>query len=272
MQMNAASAFLVKTRLMMGGLLALCATLSVGFYGTLAAVTSNEILAVAQLRIIDPETKTTSDGSATFISADGYLLTNYHVIKPALEHAEHVPLLCLTLDARKPPTCISALLNVAAFHETTDLALLKVKSVPVQGVDGLMDFDEFLKGGEITVNHVRLDRTAKEENINLGEEVQILGYPLVGGRSITYTRGVVSGFERAENAGDFVPWLIKTDAKLNPGSSGGAAFNEQNDFVGVPVLVRGGLGNLGYIISLPVVNSFLDDTGLEILTTGVTKE
>lgn len=257
---------------MLGGLLALCFTLGVAFYGSLAAVTENEILAVAQLRIIDTETNTTNDGSATFISPDGYLLTNFHVIQPALDNERHIPLLCLTLDARKPPACISALLNVAAYNESSDLALLKVKSVPVQGMNELMDFDAFLKERNITVNHVRLDRTAEEENISLGEEVQILGYPLVGGRSITYTRGVVSGFERAESGGDFLPWLIKTDAKLNPGSSGGAAFNEKNEFVGVPVLVRGGLGNLGYIISLPVVNGFLNDTGLEILTSGVTEE
>ncbi len=270
--MTAVSAFQLKTRLMMGGVVMLCLTLGVAFYGTLAAVTSNEILAVAQLRIIDPETNTASDGSATFISPDGYLLTNLHVIKPAMEKEDRIPLLCLTLDARKPPACITAVLNVAAYDEKADLALLKVKSVPVKGAEGFRDFDEFLKERGITVNHVRLDRTAEEENINLGEDVQILGYPTVGGRSITYTRGVVSGFERAEEGEDYVPWLIKTDAKLNPGSSGGAAFNMDNAFVGVPVLVRGGLGNIGYIVSLPVVNDFLEETGLEILTSSTTEE
>lgn len=270
--MTVASAFLLKTRLMFAGLLAFCLTLGVAFYGSLAAVSVNEILAVAQLRVIDPETETSTDGSATFISPDGYLLTNYHVIQPALEKDDQIPLLCMTLDARKPPSCVTAVLAVVAYNEDSDLALLKVKSVPVKETNSFVDFDTFIKDNGITVNHVRLDRAAEEENIALGEDVQILGYPTVGGRSITYTRGVVSGFERVERDDDFVPWLIKTDAKLNPGSSGGAAFNMNNDFVGVPVLVRGGLGNIGYIISLPVVNTFLNETGLDILTSGVTRE
>lgn len=257
---------------MLLGIASLCLTLSIAFHASIAAVTSNEILAVAQLRVIDPVKKTANDGSATFISPDGYLLTNYHVIQPALEEKQSVPLLCLTLDARKPPQCIPTVLDIAAYDEEHDLALLKIKQVIVKGAPGWVDFDQFIQDRGFTVNHVRFDRAAEEENINLGEQVQILGYPIAGGRSITYTLGVVSGFEREETDTDFVPWLIKTDAKLNPGSSGGAAFNTENDFVGVPTLVRGGVGNIGYIISLPVVNDFLDGTGITVNTSQVTKK
>ncbi|MCK9361251.1 serine protease [Patescibacteria group bacterium] len=270
--MISVSGFHQKKRLMFAGVACLCLTLGVAFYGTVAAVSDNEVLAVAQLRVIDPVKKTVSDGSATFISPDGYLLTNYHVVQPALEEEKSVPLLCLTLDARKPPQCIPTVINIAAYDEEKDLALLKIKSVMVKGTQGWTDFDTFIKEKGFTVNHVRFDRTATEENISLGEQMQILGYPLAGGRSITYTLGVVSGFERKETEEDFMPWLIKTDAKLNPGSSGGAAFNMANEYIGVPTLVRGGVGNIGYIISLPVVNEFLAGTGITINTSQITKK
>ncbi|MCC6564038.1 hypothetical protein IT087_04050, partial [Candidatus Uhrbacteria bacterium] len=83
--MVSAPGFHQKKRLMLAGVTCLCLTLGVAFYGTVAAVSDNEVLAVAQLRVIDPVQKTVNDGSATFISPDGYLLTNYHVIQPALE-------------------------------------------------------------------------------------------------------------------------------------------------------------------------------------------
>lgn len=269
--MVAQFAFHQKKRLMFAGALVFCFTLGVAFYSSIAAVTSNEILAVAQLRVIDPVKKMANDGSATFISPDGYLLTNFHVIQPALEEEKSVPLLCLTLDARKPPQCIPTVMDIAAYDEDRDLALLKIKQVIVKGTQGWTNFDQFIKDRGFTVNHVRFDRTAEEENIGLGEQVQILGYPVAGGRSITYTLGVVSGFEREETDTDYLPWLIKTDAKLNPGSSGGAAFNLENDYIGVPTLVRGGVGNIGYIISLPVVNDFLDGTGIAITTSQASK-
>lgn len=246
-------------------------SLGVAFYSSLAIVTDNEILAVAQIHILDEKNKISSDGSATIISPDGYLITNYHVIEPAVQDHERVILLCLTTDARKPPLCSPIQLELTAYNDQVDLALLKIKAVLLKSESDWKDFDEFLKENELTVNHVRLDRTALEENIRLGERMQILGYPLAGGRSITYTEGVVSGFERMEVSDDWEPWLIKTDAKLNPGGSGGAAFDQENNFIGVPTLVRGGVGNIGYIISLPVVNAFLDATGLVINTSGLTR-
>jgi len=242
-------------------------TLAIAFYASLAAVSSNEVLAVAEIQILDAKTNTVNAGSATFISPDGYLLTNYHVIESAVKDKTLPIILCLTTDARKPPLCSPVGLELRAFNEQADLALLRLKLVLPKGSTTPTDFDTFMKDKHIILNHVKIDRTAVDENINLGDSVQILGYPVAGGKSITYTGGVVSGFERVPGGIDWVPWLIKTDAKLNPGNSGGAAFNQTNDFIGVPTLVRGGEGNIGYIISLPVVDAFLDATGLTINTT-----
>lgn len=266
--MSTDARFHLHKRLMLLGVLLFCASLVYAFYGSLAAVTDNEILAVAQLRVIDAATKSEEDGSATFISPDGYLLTNFHVVQPAVKDKTRPIVLCLTTDARKPPLCSSMRLNLVAFNEEADLALLKIVAVKVKDRNGWTDFDAFLMEKHLAVNHVRFNRDVTEENINLGENVQILGYPIAGGRSITYTNGVVSGFERREQGEDWLPWLIKTDAKLNPGGSGGAAFDKDNNYIGVPTLVRGGVGNMGYVISLPLVNAFLDSTKLPIAAGG----
>ena len=260
--------FRFHKRLMLAAALLMTTVLSFTFYGSLAAISQNEILAVAQIHVVNTSTGSSNDGSATFISPDGYLITNYHVIKPAVTDKNQQIILCLTLDARKPPVCASMRLQLTAFNEQIDLALLKVAQIQIKQQEGWSDFDTFIKEKDLVVNHVKFNRDATEENINLGERVQILGYPVAGGRSITYTGGVVSGFERKEEGGDWKPWLIKTDAKLNPGGSGGAAFDEQNNYVGVPTLVRGGQGNIGFIISLPVVNAFLDSTLLPIAAGG----
>jgi len=259
--------FVLKRRLMLAMVSGLTLTLAIAFYASLAAVGTNEVLAVAEIQILDTKTNTVNAGSATFISPDGYLLTNYHVISPAVKDKTLPIVLCLTSDARKPPLCSPVGLELRAFNEQADLALLRLKLVLPKGSTKPTDFDTFVKEKQIVLNHVKIDRAATEENINLGDSVQILGYPVAGGKSITYTGGVVSGFERMQGGEDWVPWLIKTDAKLNPGNSGGAAFNQQNDFIGVPTLVRGGEGNIGYIISLPVVDAFLNATGLSISTT-----
>jgi S1-C subfamily serine protease len=69
--------------------------------------------------------------------------------------------------------------------------------------------------------------------MEIGDTVSTLGFPLVGGSigrvSVTLTRGVVSGYERAP-----IGTLIKTDAGIGPGNSGGAALDSQWRLIGVP--------------------------------------
>jgi S1-C subfamily serine protease len=250
--------FHLKKRLLLSVVFCVALSMWIAFYTGLSAVSSNEIMAVVQLHIIDPKTHISNEGSATFISGDGYLLTNYHVISPAIQDKTRAIVLCLTADARKPPLCSPVGLQLRAYNEQADLALLKLKLVLPAGGQTPVDFATFMRDKHIVLNHVNIERQAQDEHVNLGDQIQILGYPLTGGKSITYTEGVVSGFERAFSNGSWMPWLIKTDATVNPGNSGGAAFDQANNFIGIPTLVRSDTGEIGYIISLPVVDSFLD--------------
>lgn len=84
--------------------------------------------------------------------------------------------------------------------------------------------------------------------------VWVLGYPPSAGNNITLTKGVVSG---SENMNGIV--MYKTDAKIDNGNSGGAVFDEDSNFIGVPTLAsQGNYSSYGYIIPAQVVKTFLD--------------
>lgn len=68
----------------------------------------------------------------------------------------------------------------------------------------------------------------------LGDKITILGYPGLGGSTITLTSGDFSGIDRSESY-DY----LKTTANMNPGVSGGSAFNSAKQLVGVPTAGRG---------------------------------
>lgn len=71
--------------------------------------------------------------------------------------------------------------------------------------------------------------------------VRVLGYPPIGGTTLTVTRGIVSGFNES---GD-----LKTDAEINPGNSGGAVFDDFDTFLGIPsFVILDAVGKLGIII------------------------
>jgi S1-C subfamily serine protease len=85
------------------------------------------------------------------------------------------------------------------------------------------------------------------DGLDVGDPIWLVGYPSTGGQgsrvTITCTRGVVSGFE----ASDF-GYVIKTDAEITSGNSGGAALDDEGRLVGVPTsLVELGSGQLAFV-------------------------
>jgi hypothetical protein len=69
-------------------------------------------------------------------------------------------------------------------------------------------------------------------SVRLGDEIRVLGFPGVGGDTVTFTRGDVSGFESQARVGDRA-W-IKTDTTISPGNSGGLGANMAGELIGVP--------------------------------------
>lgn len=172
-------------------------------------------------------------GSGCILTSRGLMVTNYHVVtRPSGRIDEEVEVGVATDLASPSEELFSATLVDSS--EELDLALYRI--------------DRGLYGNALSEAYrFPWMETAVEDGVTLGMPISLLGYPTIGGSgskvSITYTRGIVSGFERT----DFGT-IIKTDGEINPGNSGGAALNDQYRLIGLPTSVIGEeAGQLGYI-------------------------
>ncbi|HTM20989.1 MAG TPA: trypsin-like peptidase domain-containing protein, partial [Kofleriaceae bacterium] len=156
-----------------------------------------------------------ASGSGTIVAADGSVLTNRHVIYD--DRGGRLYDLFVIGRFRAPETepeyVCGGRPNRAKIDEGNDLALIKCD----------MDMD-----GQPWAPHdwpkARIDL---HETVVLGERIWVLGYPDVGGGMISASTGEVTGTER-DSA------IIHTTAAITPGSSGGAAIDEQGLLIGVP--------------------------------------
>lgn len=88
----------------------------------------------------------------------------------------------------------------------------------------------------------------------LDKNINVLGYPVSAGNNITLTNGIISGTENIENI-----TMYKTDAKIDKGNSGGAVFDENGEFIGIPTLAtQGSFSSYGYIIPASIIKDFLN--------------
>src|SRR3954449_5573498 len=162
-------------------------------------------------------------GSGFFISADGYVVTNNHVV----DHAKTVQVTTddgRTLDAK-----------VVGTDPKTDVALLKVQD-----------------GGNFP--HVSLAKTAPR----VGDWVVAIGNPFgLGG---TVTSGIVSARGRDIGAGPYDDFL-QIDAPINKGNSGGPTFNLQGEVVGMNTAIyspSGGSVGLAFAVPASTVQTVVD--------------
>ncbi|TCM67808.1 serine protease Do [Acinetobacter calcoaceticus] len=161
-----------------------------------------------------PQEKT-GYGSAFFITKDGYLLTNHHVV----ENASKVTIM---LNDRRE---IDA--KVIGSDARTDVALLKVEGQ----------------------NYPSLT-TGNMDQLKVGQPVLAIGSPF--GFDYSASAGIVSAKSRNMMGETSVPF-IQTDVALNPGNSGGPLFNQQGQVVGVNSRIFSGTGGyMGLSFSIPI--------------------
>ena len=170
-------------------------------------------------QVIIPQQKApqekTGYGSAFFISKDGYLLTNHHVVEDASK-------VTIVLNDRRE---IDA--TVVGSDERTDVALLKVNG---------SNFPEL--------------RTGNVDRLRVGEPVLAIGSPF--GFDYSASAGIVSAKMRNMMGETSVPF-IQTDVALNPGNSGGPLFNQSGEVVGVNSRIFSGTGGyMGLSFSIPI--------------------
>jgi len=162
-------------------------------------------------------------GSGFLISADGYVVTNNHVV----EHGKNVT---VTMDNGKTLDA-----KVIGTDEKTDLALLKIT-----------------EPGDYPFVKLSKDTT------RVGDWVVAIGNPFgLGG---TVTAGIVSAEGRDIGSGPYDSF-IQIDAPINKGNSGGPTFNLKGEVVGVNTAIfspSGGSVGLGFAIPASTVDSVVD--------------
>jgi S1-C subfamily serine protease len=151
-----------------------------------------------------------SYGSGTVIADGRTVLTNLHVVRddPRCPGASLEVAIVEAIDERPVPSYSATVISI---DEDADLAILSI--TPLAGRTG-------------SVQPIRLGG-----KVNVGEEIFVVGFPAIGGASVSVAKGVVSGYTRQ----DGVSW-IKTDASISGGSSGGAALNARGELIGVPTM------------------------------------
>jgi len=166
----------------------------------------------------DENKQSRSLGSGFFISADGYLLTNFHVVEGADE------IIVRTSDRRE------FLAGLVGTDKRSDIALLKVEA---------QDLPPVVIG------------TAKD--LKVGEWVLAIGSPF--GFDHSATAGIVSAKGRNLPSENYVPF-IQTDVAINPGNSGGPLFDLDGKVVGVNSQIysrTGGFMGLSFAIPIDMV-------------------
>ena len=169
--------------------------------------------------------KRAAAGSGVIISADGYIVTNNHVVDGADE---------LTVTLNENSKEYSA--RIIGADKTTDLALIKIdaKNLPAIVI-------------------------ANSDDVKVGEWVLAVGNPL--GLNNTVTAGIVSAKARSMNTGGITS-MIQTDAAINQGNSGGALVNTRGELIGINAMLYSQTGsNIGYGFAIPttIVNKAVED-------------
>jgi len=175
------------------------------------------------------ELKTTSLGSGVIIDADGYIVTNNHVI----EKGENIKV--QFFDGK----IVDA--EIVGTDPKSDVALIKIDA----------------KG--MKLKPIKLGNSDK---LRVGEWVLAIGSPFGSELSHTVTQGIVSAIGRSSVGLVDYENFIQTDAAINPGNSGGPLVNLDGELVGINTAIAsrsGGYQGIGFAIPVTMVNRVTSD-------------
>lgn len=177
------------------------------------AVTAKASASIVGIRVTSSQTyffygtqESQSEGSGIIYTADGYLITNYHVIESALT-GKNASIEVFLNDGSEQTTTA----NVVGYEIASDLAVIKINGKNLAAAE-----------------------MGSSAGLKLGQTAIAIGNP--GGINYlgSVSAGIISGLNRTvsiDNIGDMT--LIQTDAAINPGNSGGALLDASGKVIGV---------------------------------------
>lgn len=162
-----------------------------------------------------------ASGSGTVVDKSGLILTNFHVVDPD-EVGAYDDIAIYAVDNPKDTPRLTYFGGLAAWDKELDLAVVRIT--------------ENRNGVEIDPESLDLEvvRLGDSDKLEIGDNLTVLGYPAIGEGSLELTKGAVSGF--LSNEGRKQEW-IKTDARIAAGNSGGGAFDDAGELVGIPTAI-----------------------------------
>lgn len=184
---------------------------------------------IPQYRQKGTEKKEVGGGSGFFVSSDGLIVTNKHVVDQ-----KDVEYTVFTNDGKKHDA------KVVARDPVLDIALIKIEGNDLP----------FLSLGD-------------SDKLQIGQSVIAIGNALGEFRN-TVSVGVISGLARSVTAGDstgnteFLDHVIQTDAAINPGNSGGPLLDLSGRVVGVNVAVAQGSQSIGFALPINSVKGAVE--------------
>ena len=167
-------------------------------------------------RMPDRPMRQRGEGSGVIISADGYIVTNNHVVDGATE-------LTVSLADKREMKA-----RVIGTDARTDIALIKVDAKDLPRV-----------------------ALGNSSNVEVGDIALAIGNPF--GLGQTVTMGIVSATSRGGLGIEDYEDFIQTDASINPGNSGGALVNTTGELIGInTAILSGSGGNQGVGFAIPI--------------------
>jgi serine protease DegS len=173
----------------------------------------------------------TSLGSGVIVSADGYMLTNHHVISGADE------IKVVLADGQ------SVNVSIVGSDADSDLALLKIDN-------------------ERSLPAIPFGKSGEQE---VGDVVLAIGNPFGVGQTVT--QGIISATGRSHLGISTFENFIQTDAAINPGNSGGALINARGELIGINTAIfsqSGGSLGIGFAIPIDLADGIMR----QLITTG----
>ena len=174
--------------------------------------------------------ETAASGTGFIISADGYILSNYHVV----EGANRLTVMTYMGDEYEA--------KLVGFDQMNDVAILKVEAA---GLDAVA--------------------IGSSDDLIVGDQVVAIGNPL-GELTSSLTVGYISAKDRTINTDGNLINMMQTDAAINPGNSGGPLFNMKGEVVGITTAKYSGstgsgasIEGIGFAIPIADVMNMTED-------------